>query len=155
MPHGMWDLSSPTRDQTHTPGIGGQSLNHWTTREVLASACRGFHRTIVGHLPLEDLVEAMYPPSRKVISHTLLKLISESLKVQKCTHVNLVSRSQVKNVRAWCRSAVSNSLQPQAMDCSSPGSSVHGESPGKNTGVGCHFLLQGIFLTQGLNLCLD
>ena len=26
--------------------------------------------------------------------------------------------------------------------------------PGKNTRVGCHFLLQGIFLTQGLNLCL-
>ena len=25
---------------------------------------------------------------------------------------------------------------------------------GKNTGVGCHFLLQGIFLTQGLNLRL-
>ena len=24
--------------------------------------------------------------------------------------------------------------------------------PGKNTGVGCHALLQGIFLTQGLNL---
>ena len=29
------------------------------------------------------------------------------------------------------------------MYCSSPGSSVHGDSPGKNTGVGCHFLLQG------------
>ena len=26
--------------------------------------------------------------------------------------------------------------------------------PGKNTSVGCHFLLQGIFLTQGLNLGL-
>ena len=26
--------------------------------------------------------------------------------------------------------------------------------PGKNTGVGCHFPLQGIFLTQGLNPCL-
>ena len=26
--------------------------------------------------------------------------------------------------------------------------------PGKNTGVGCHFLLQGIFPTQGSNLCL-
>ena len=25
---------------------------------------------------------------------------------------------------------------------------------GKHTGVGCHFLLWGIFLTQGLNLCL-
>ena len=37
------------------------------------------------------------------------------------------------------------------MDCSSPGSSVHGDSPGKNTGVGCHVLLQGIFPTQGSN----
>ena len=27
-------------------------------------------------------------------------------------------------------------------------------SPGKNTGVGCHFLLQGIFPTQALNLGL-
>ena len=27
-------------------------------------------------------------------------------------------------------------------------------SPGKNTGVGCHALLQGIFPTQGSNLCL-
>ena len=26
--------------------------------------------------------------------------------------------------------------------------------PGKNTGVGCHFILQWIFPTQGLNLCL-
>ena len=37
------------------------------------------------------------------------------------------------------------------MDCSPPGSSVHEDSPGKNTGVGCHDLLQGIFQTQGLN----
>ena len=40
------------------------------------------------------------------------------------------------------------------MDCSPPGTSVHGGSPGKNTGVGCHFLLQRIFPTQGLNLGL-
>ena len=37
------------------------------------------------------------------------------------------------------------------MDCRAPGSSVHGDSPGKNTGVGCHALLQRIFPTQGLN----
>ena len=30
-------------------------------------------------------------------------------------------------------------------------SSVHGDSPGQNTGVGRHALLQGIFPTQGLN----
>ena len=35
------------------------------------------------------------------------------------------------------------------MDCSPPGSSVHGVSPGKNNGLGCHALLQGIFSTQG------
>ena len=28
------------------------------------------------------------------------------------------------------------------------------DSPGKNTGVGCHFLLQGVFLTRGSNPCL-
>ena len=37
------------------------------------------------------------------------------------------------------------------MDCNPPGSSVHGDSPSKNTEVGCHFLLQGIFPTQGSN----
>ena len=35
---------------------------------------------------------------------------------------------------------------------SPPGSSV--QVPGKNTGVGCHTLLQGIFPTQGRKLCL-
>ena len=37
------------------------------------------------------------------------------------------------------------------LDCSPPGSSVHGDSPDKNTRMGCHSLLQGIFPTQGLN----
>ena len=39
------------------------------------------------------------------------------------------------------------------MDCSLLGSSPW-NYPGKNIGVGCHFLLQGIFLTQGSNLHL-
>ena len=38
------------------------------------------------------------------------------------------------------------------MDCSLPGSSPW-DFPGKSTGVGCHFLLQGIFPTQELNPC--
>ena len=37
------------------------------------------------------------------------------------------------------------------MGCSLPVSSVHGNSPGKNTGAGCHALLQRIFPTQGSN----
>ena len=35
--HKTWDHSSLTRDQTHTPCIGRQSLNHWTIREVMWS----------------------------------------------------------------------------------------------------------------------
>ena len=37
------------------------------------------------------------------------------------------------------------------MDSCLPGSSVHGDSLGKNTGVGNLSLLQGIFVTQELN----
>ena len=37
------------------------------------------------------------------------------------------------------------------MDCSPPGSSVHGDSPDKNTGVGCPVLLQRIFPNLGSN----
>ena len=41
------------------------------------------------------------------------------------------------------------------MEWTSPGSSVHRDSPGKNTGVSCQALLQGILPTQGLNLGLS
>ena len=46
----------------------------------------------------------------------------------------------------FSHSVTSNSCNP--MDCSLPGSSAHRE---EYTGVGCHFLLQGIFPTQGSN----
>ena len=43
----------------------------------------------------------------------------------------------------WCLITKSYPTLCNPMDCSPPGSSVHGE--------GCHFLLQRIFLTQGSN----
>ena len=50
------------------------------------------------------------------------------------------------------RLVVSDSLQPHGLQ---PASLLcPWDSPGKNTGAGCHFLLQEIFLTQGSNLCL-
>ena len=42
----------------------------------------------------------------------------------------------------------------ELMDCSPPGLSIHVDSPGKNTAMRCHALLQGISLTQGSNLHL-
>ena len=47
---------------------------------------------------------------------------------------------------------VSDSATPQTVEPT--GLLCPWDSIGKNTGVGCHFLLQGIFLTQGLNLGL-
>ena len=44
-------------------------------------------------------------------------------------------------------SVVSDSLQPHGLQPTS----LLWDSPGKNTGVGSHSLLQGIFPTQGLN----
>ena len=55
------------------------------------------------------------------------------------------------NSAVLCLVAQSYSTLCDPMDCSPPGSSVHEDSPGNNTGVGCHALLQGVFPTQGLN----
>ena len=52
------------------------------------------------------------------------------------------------SVAQWCSPLCNH------MDYSPPDSSVHGIFPGKNIGMGCHFLLQGIFLTQWWNLHL-
>ena len=41
------------------------------------------------------------------------------------------------------------------VDCSLPGSFRPWNFPGKSTGVGCHFLFQEIFPTQGSNPCLS
>ena len=49
-------------------------------------------------------------------------------------------------VRTQSRPALCNPT-----DGSTPDIFVHGILQGKNTGVGYHFLLQGLFLTQGWN----
>ena len=73
----------------------------------------------------------------KMVSHSEKKSLETSNKV----------KHESESVSC---SVMSDSLDP--MDCSLSGSSVHRDSPGRNTGVGCHSLLQGIFLTQGLKV---
>ena len=52
----------------------------------------------------------------------------------------------------WSHSVVSNSLSPHGLK---PTMLLYPwDFPGKSTGVGCHFLLQSIFPTQGSNLGL-
>ena len=72
---------------------------------------------------------------------------------------NIVWRflKKIKNRTALCvcvKSLQSCRLLAPVWTVAPLGSFLHGGSPGKNTGVGCYALLQGIFLTQGLNLHL-
>ena len=50
-----------------------------------------------------------------------------------------------------CLVSQSCSILCDPMDCSPLGSSVYRDYPGKDTGVGCHALLQGLFPIQGSN----
>ena len=57
---------------------------------------------------------------------------------------NILSRFVIVEYCAvLCSVAQSCPILCDPIDCSPPGSSVHRNSPGKNTGVGCHVLLQG------------
>ena len=58
----------------------------------------------------------------------------------------------ISNIQNISHSVVSNSLQPHGLYGARP--LCPWNSPGKNIGVDCHSLLQGIFRTQGLNLSL-
>ena len=72
--------------------------------------------------------------------------------------IDMHQRVKVRHFFLWLRRVCVCSVLwltlCKPLDCSPPGSCVHGDSPGKNTGVGCHTLLQRIFPTQELNLCL-
>ena len=57
----------------------------------------------------------------------------------------------LRSCAVLCLVAQSCPARCNPMDCSPPDSSVHGNSPGKKTGVSCHAFLQGIFTTQGSN----
>ena len=87
-----------------------------------------------------------------------LAQVDEDCRLQEGGGTEAASQSALANFRAvlclvaWKKVKVkSYPTLCDPMDCSPPDSSVHGESPGKNTGVACHALLQGIFPTQGSN----
>ena len=103
-----------------------------------------------------------WPPWEELTHFTILTLMPLSIQsldstYNRCiilklgTRCNFVSCNQIHD-GLTCVCVLSH-VWPFAtlLDCSLPGSSFHGDSPGKNTGVGCHALLQGIFPNQGSN----
>ena len=63
------------------------------------------------------------------------------------------SHCDILRVKLDSHSVVSNSLRPHGLHPTRL--LCPWDSPGKNTGVGSHALLQGIFPTQGLNIALQ
>ena len=112
-------------------------------------------------LTLCDLVDCSPPVSSvhrisqaKILEQVAISFFKESFQPKDQTHISCITiifftTEPPGLLLLLSHSVMSNILQP--MDCNLPGSSVHGDSPGKNTGVGCHALLQGIFLTQRSN----
>ena len=77
-----------------------------------------------------------------------------------CVYISLIHFIVQQKLTQFCKAIVllfSRKVKPNTFG--TPWTSAHQPPlsmgfPGKNTGVSCHFLLQGIFLTQGLNLHL-
>ena len=64
--------------------------------------------------------------------------------------VKLSEKGASMSHKPACALSLSRVWHCNPVDCSPPSSLCPWDSPGKNTGVGCHFLLQGSFPTQGL-----
>ena len=139
---GMWDLSSPTRDWNHTPCIGRQNVNLWTTKEV---PCILFHKEI----PQLQVTASVLLPGK---FHGWRNLIGcspwgrEELDMTEQLHFtsHMKVTRYCKSTMCENRSVISDSLWPHGWY--SPWNSLD-----QNTGVGRLSLLQGIFLMQRSN----
>ena len=151
--------SSWLRNQTCASYIGSYILYHWATWEALSWL---FFYKLLELLAWEKNTETEFHIvlSRVTIlpyalhtphTHTLL-LTSALLNAAQNTRTEPSVEHCERSLSLCCtmlsRSVVSDCVP---VDCSPPGSSVHGDSPGKNTGVGYHAFLQGIFPTQRSN----
>ena len=104
------------------------------------------HRTTKPvYLTTEPVLQSPGPQWLSPRSYSLV-LHKRSHCIEKATHHSRISPERKWK---WSCSVMSNSLRPHGLQ---PTRLLHPWNfPGKNTGVVCHFLLQGIFLTQESN----
>ena len=117
------------------------SLAHWKTTAKSPTSCPEVRRGC--KMPC-----GVFP----LVSHILLVFLSWILMYSSSDqHASGNCQWTVKISTNPCVPAELFQLSPtlcNPVGCNPPGSSVRGDSPRKNTGMGCHGLLQGIFLTQ-------
>ena len=96
---------------------------------------------------------------RKAVTNlgSVLKSRDITLPTKVCIVKAMVFPVRNWTVESWTVEKVESEVTQSCLilcnpiDCSLPGSSVLEDSPGENTGVDSHSLLQGIFPTQGSN----
>ena len=113
---------------------GRHKFNPWVRSSIWKENGNPFQYSYLGN-PMDRGVGELQSMVSQRVKHNLVS------KQQQCPRLGLLAQS----------------LQPcptlsDPMGCSPPGSSVHGDSLGKNTEVGCHVLLQEVFQTQDQTL---
>ena len=175
--------SSQLRDQTPISCIVNRFFTIWTTREVLVPAtpwrlqikrCDHIHATTSDEVYLGPIwapaslegfggggIQKCWDP--RIFKHSLnccCKCCTEEV-ASAWTKAGPCAKKREKNVATRAKMGehlnvyacvLSSSLLPHGMW--STRLLWPWNFPDKNTGVGCHALLQGIFLSQGWNLCL-
>ena len=94
------------------------------------------------------LLDTVVTGSAKTLNNILFSVWEWQLSLHSARSV-LLLEADIYTMRACSVVLLVTLCDP--IDCSLPALCLW-KFPGKNTGVGCHFLLQGIFPTQGLNL---
>ena len=129
---GTWGLAFPAQGhQSERPKQGPPGLSEEQTA-VCFSVCTALSRDL---WPLE---------TASLLSRAI-RLMLPSL---------LPSQASLAKTAAAAESLRLCLTRCNPLDCSPPGSSVHRILQARVTGLGCHSLLQGPFLTQGSNLSL-
>ena len=132
-------------------GPGGSRIA-WTR------ACLGLHRLWALNQAPGAAASNWGPADSTTVTATCRCLFSIAQQVISRYLSNLTNQASWKHDTESLTTYCAKYLQScptlcDPMDCSSPGSRVH-RILQADTGVGCHFLFQGIFLTQGSNPCL-
>ena len=180
--HLMWRVDSLEKTLM-LGGIGGRRGRGWLnwnlSIQIVSSQAQGTSRhplqTMLGLLRFSEQIHSSVQLLSRVrlFETPWIAALQASLSITNTqSYPNPCPSSQ------WCHSAISSSVIPFSScppQClppdthvqllspvqlfATPWSTSHGllcswDFPSNNTGVGCHFLLQVIFLTQGLNSCL-
>ena len=100
-------------------------------------------------IQISSLLPSILVTLGSILIYKMGRMIEQNSESIERIHLRLIHIKFLEEYLRCCCCLVTRSCQTlcDSMDCSLPGSSCQ-DFPGKNTGVGCHFLSQGIFPTH-------